>query len=146
MGLLCKWVTGRSNDPESYPLPGGSGFVVSVGSKRTSNSVVRCSPCVTRCGYAFEGSATRLTPSWLPLGRSQAWMVFDADTPVLDSFDFGNAVWLAERGCLFDGTLQDLKTFAEINSERCAKLTTSPVTGTALLRARVFLRFSRADL
>ena len=28
VSLLCKWVMGRSNDPESYPLPGGSGFIV----------------------------------------------------------------------------------------------------------------------
>jgi len=31
MSLLCKWAKGRSNGPESYPLPGGSGFIVSVG-------------------------------------------------------------------------------------------------------------------
>ncbi len=31
-----QWVMGRSNDPESYPLPGGSGFIVSVGLLRVA--------------------------------------------------------------------------------------------------------------
>ena len=32
MSLLSKWVMARANDPDSYLLPGGSGFMVSVGS------------------------------------------------------------------------------------------------------------------
>ena len=32
MSLLRKWVMAQANDPASYLLPGGSGFMVSVGS------------------------------------------------------------------------------------------------------------------
>lgn len=36
VSLLCEWVIGRSDGPESYQVSGGSGFIFSVGSRTCS--------------------------------------------------------------------------------------------------------------